>query len=59
MMIELKEYQDTAVEKLKMEVDELLESSENKICVFKSPTGSGKTLMMAEALRRLGVFRFQ
>ena len=52
-MIELKDYQETAIEKLKNEVNELLESDENKICVFKSPTGSGKTLMMADALKRL------
>ena len=52
-MIELKNYQEIAVEKLKNEVNELLELDDNKICVFKSPTGSGKTLMMAEALKRL------
>jgi type III restriction enzyme len=52
-MIELKEYQDKAIEKLKNETIELLEVSENKICVFKAPTGSGKTLMVAEALKRL------
>ncbi len=52
-MIELKDYQDKAIEKLKSETIELLESSENKICVFKAPTGSGKTLMLAEALKRL------
>ncbi|MDP3947750.1 MAG: DEAD/DEAH box helicase family protein [bacterium] len=52
-MIELKDYQEKAIEKLKDEVNELLESDDNKICVFKSPTGSGKTLMMAEALKRL------
>ncbi len=52
-MIELKDYQDKAIEKLKDEVNELLEADENKVCVFKSPTGSGKTLMMAETLKRL------
>lgn len=52
-MIELKDYQDKAIEKLKNETIELLDSSENKICVFKAPTGSGKTLMIAETLKRL------
>jgi len=35
------------------EVNELLDADGNKICIFKSPTGSGKTLMMAESLKRL------
>jgi len=52
-MIELKDYQEKAIEKLKDEVNELLESDDSKICVFKSPTGSGKTLMMADTLKRL------
>jgi len=38
---------------LKREVNELLDVEGNKICIFKSPTGSGKTLMMAEFLKRL------
>ncbi len=53
MWVELKNYQEKAVGKMKDEVNELLESEENKICIFKSPTGSGKTLMMAEMLMRL------
>jgi len=56
-MIELKEYQEIAIEKLKSEINELLESTESKICVFKSPTGSGKTLMVAEFLKRLVLYR--
>lgn len=52
-MIEIKNYQEEAVEKLKDKVNELLEFSENKVCVFKAPTGSGKTIMMAEMLKRL------
>lgn len=52
-MIELKQYQEKALEKLKNEVNELLNYSDSKICVFKAPTGSGKTLMVAEFLRRL------
>ena len=50
-MIDLKDYQEKAIEKLKTETNELLEYTEGKICVFKAPTGSGKTLMTAEFLK--------
>lgn len=53
MWIEFKNYQEKAIVKLKQEVNELLDTEGNKICIFKSPTGSGKTLMMAEFLKRL------
>lgn len=53
MWIELKNYQERAIVKLKQEVNELLEEEDHKVCIFKSPTGSGKTLMMAEFLKRL------
>ncbi len=53
MWIEFKNYQEKAIVKLKQEVNELLDTGENKICIFKAPTGSGKTLMMAEFLKRL------
>src|SRR3989344_4693262 len=56
-MIELKDYQEKAIEKLKDEVNELLEADDSKICVFKAPTGSGKTLMTAEFLKRLVTHR--
>lgn len=52
-MIELKQYQEKAINKLKSEINELLSYSESKVCVFKAPTGSGKTLMVAEFLKRL------
>lgn len=53
-MIELKEYQYTAVNELVKQTRNLLGASvEKAICVFKSPTGSGKTIMMAELLQRL------
>jgi type III restriction enzyme len=52
-MIELRDYQIKAINKLKNEVNELLESTENKTCIFKAPTGSGKTIMIAEFLKRL------
>lgn len=53
MLIKFKNYQEKAIVKLKQEVNELLGAEGNKICIFKSPTGSGKTLMMAETLKRL------
>lgn len=53
MTIELKTYQDNAVVKLKREINELLDAEGDKVLVFKAPTGSGKTLMMAELLMRL------
>jgi len=53
MWIEFKNYQEKAIVKLKQEVNELLDAEGNKICIFKAPTGSGKTLMMAEFLKRL------
>jgi len=52
-MIELKNYQEKAIDKLRTDVDGLLNYGEGKICVFKSPTGSGKTIMVAEFLKRL------
>ena len=53
MNIEFKTYQDNAVAKLKREVNELLNAEGEKVVIFKSPTGSGKTLMIAEFLMRL------
>lgn len=53
MEIQFKDYQENAVVDLKRTVNDLLESTEDKVCIFKAPTGSGKTLMMAEFLRRL------
>jgi type III restriction enzyme len=51
---ELKNYQEKAVEDLKKGVNELLElGGENKLCIFEAPTGSGKTIMMGEFLKRL------
>ncbi|HHT9129783.1 MAG TPA: DEAD/DEAH box helicase, partial [Candidatus Brocadiaceae bacterium] len=40
-------------DKLVRQVNELLERSDPKTCIFKAPTGSGKTIMMAEFLARL------
>jgi type III restriction enzyme len=52
-MINLREYQEKYVGKLKSTVNDMLESEEEGVCVFKSPTGSGKTVMTAEFLKRL------
>ena len=46
-------YQEEAVDKLVKQANELLERSGPKTCIFKAPTGSGKTIMMAEFLSRL------
>jgi len=52
-MIELKKYQKDAVERLQKSLERILASDEHQICVFQAPTGSGKTLMMAELLKKL------
>jgi len=49
----LKNYQEEAIEKLKKEFNELLELKEDKVCIFEAPTGSGKTIMVGEFLKRL------
>ena len=52
-MFRLRNYQEKHIHKLKEKVEEFLNLESNKICVFKSPTGSGKTIMMAELIKRL------
>ena len=52
-MIDLRDYQLKAVEELKDKMIKLLRNSEKGICIFKAPTGSGKTLMVSEAIRKL------
>jgi len=52
-MVELRNYQKEAVERLKETVDNLLKSTEREICIFQSPTGSGKTVMVSELLKRI------
>lgn len=49
---ELKQYQETARDKLSAAIRSLLgnDSHDDRLVVFKSPTGSGKTLTMAYAL---------
>lgn len=53
MWIKFKDYQENAVVDLKRDANKLLDADGDKVLIFKSPTGSGKTLMMAEFLKRL------
>ena len=51
--MQLKIYQENAIDDLLAKSKRLLGYSGNKKVVFKSPTGSGKTIMMAEFLKQL------
>jgi len=51
--MQLKIYQENTIEELLEKTKKLLGYSGNKKLVFKAPTGSGKTIMMAEFLKRL------
>ncbi len=51
--MQLKDYQEVAIKELLGKSKKLIASSGNKKLVFKAPTGSGKTIMMAEFLKRL------
>ena len=52
-MIQLRDYQTKAVDVLFARSERMLNSSEDELCIFKSPTGSGKTIVVAELLRKL------
>jgi len=51
--MQLKIYQENAIDGLLTKAKRLLGYSGSKKLVFKSPTGSGKTIMMAEFLKQL------
>ena len=51
--MQLKIYQENAIEELLEKAKKLLAYSGEKKLVFKSPTASGKTIMMAQFLKRL------
>lgn len=54
MHLELKDYQDKKVEELVKAVSDLFpKDAQNKVCVFQSPTGSGKTIMVAKFIERI------
>ena len=52
-IMELRDYQDIAARELFEGAEKLLAHSEPKKLVFKAPTGSGKTVTVAEFLKRL------
>ena len=53
-MLELKNYQEEKIDELLSKSINLLNrGSQSKSIVFKSPTGSGKTTMVAEMIKRL------
>ena len=49
----LKEFQINAIEKLISRSGELLKQRGQKKIIFKSPTGSGKTIIMAEYINKV------
>jgi len=51
--MQLKIYQENAIDELLTKAKQLLGYSGGKKLVFKAPTGSGKTIMMAEFLKQL------
>lgn len=52
-MLMLRRYQEKHVEELTNKISELMALDSDKVCVFKAPTGSGKTIMMADVIKRL------
>lgn len=52
-MIELRDYQKEAIKNLHAKVEKALMTPENKVVIFQAPTGSGKTLMVSEMLKKL------
>lgn len=52
-MFRLRNYQERHTNELLNKVNHFLNSDSSKVIVFKAPTGSGKTIMMAEFIKRL------
>ena len=52
MTFQLKKYQDEAARELLQDAERLLRQTGSKKLIFKAPTGSGKTIAMAEFLTR-------
>lgn len=51
--MELKQYQENAVDNLVKKYNQQKDGTRDNFIIFKSPTGSGKTIMMAEFLKRI------
>jgi type III restriction enzyme len=51
--VNLKKYQTDAIAKLLVRSKELLSSGTNRKIIFQAPTGSGKTIMMAQLLAEI------
>jgi len=51
--MQLKNYQTNAIAELLSKAKKLFSYTDNKKLIFKAPTGSGKTIMMAEFLKQL------
>lgn len=53
--MQLRNYQIDAVDRLKRESIHLLNSDENEVLVLQAPTGSGKTIIIAEYIRQIAI----
>jgi len=53
MQLELRKYQKDAIDKLLDITKVLLTKDGSRLCVFKAPTGSGKTIIVANFLQKL------
>ena len=57
--MKLKNYQEIAVDKLLSLSKKLLQKEGTRVCVLKAPTGSGKTIMVADWLEKLSSEKLQ
>src|SRR3989339_574685 len=55
----LKRYQKEAVDMLLGQTKKLLAKDGSRVCVFRAPTGSGKTIMVADFLQQLASEQLQ
>ena len=55
----LKKYQETAIDKLLSISKKLLRKEGTRVCVLKAPTGSGKTIIVADWLEKLAGDRLE
>ena len=52
-MLKLQDYQEEHINELNQKIEKFIDLESNKICVLHAPTGSGKTVMMAELIKRM------